>query len=173
MLVTVGERIKYYREIRGLSQRQLSSLSGVPIGTIKAYETGSRNPKDTALQRIADTLHISITAFQDIQLETLGDVAPYIFAISKLGEVEFHGKKKDDGKFDIDDLSISFKSPVMKYFMKEWADSKSIIDHLRDEAASSPDTTAKEYLLSRADEIEHALELRMVDSQMLVKQQKK
>ncbi len=171
--MNVGEKIKYYRELRGLNQKQLSDLSGIPLGTLKKYEINNRNPKEDPLQRIAAALHISITAFDDIHFETIGDIAAYLFAISKLGEVQFHGKKKDDGKFDIDDLSISFKSPVLKYFMKEWADSKSIIDHLRDEAQKSPDATAKEYLLHRADEIEQELELRMVDSQMLVKQQKK
>ena len=112
--------------------------------------------------------NISITSFQDIHLETIGEVAPYLFAISKVGKVQFHGNKDADGKFDLNTLTISFDSPVLKHFLKEWADSKVIIDHLRDEAQLSPDETTKAFLLNRADEIEQELELRMVDSQMLI-----
>lgn len=122
---------------------------------------------------IDTVLHISITSFQDIHLETIGEVAPYLFAISKVGKVQFHGNKDADGKFDLNTLTISFDSPVLKHFLKEWADSKVIIDHLRDEAQFSPDETTKAFLLNRADEIEQELELRMVDSQMLIQSAKK
>ena len=168
IIMNVSEKIRYYRELRGLTQQQLADFSGIPLGTLKKYETGNRNPKQEPLQRIADALHISITSFQDIHLETIGEVAPYLFAISKVGKVQFHGNKDADGKFDLNTLTISFDSPVLKHFLKEWADSKVIIDHLRDEAQFSPDETTKAFLLNRADEIEQELELRMVDSQMLI-----
>ena len=171
--MNVSEKIRYYRELRGLTQQQLADFSGIPLGTLKKYETGNRNPKQEPLQRIADALHISITSFQDIHLETIGEVAPYLFAISKVGKVQFHGNKDADGKFDLNTLTISFDSPVLKHFLKEWADSKVIIDHLRDEAQFSPDETTKAFLLNRADEIEQELELRMVDSQMLIQSAKK
>ena len=171
--MNVGKKIRYYRELRGLSQQQLSDFSGIPLGTLKKYEIGNRNPKADALQRIANALQISTSSLHSIKLETIGDVAPYLFAISKLGEVQFHGKKLEDGKFDADDLTFSFKSPVLKRFLKEWADSKSIIDHLREEALFSPDEATKDFLLRRADEIEQELELRMVDSQMIINQTKK
>lgn len=116
--------------------------------------------------------NISITSFQNIHLETIGEVAHYLFAISKVGKVQFHGNKDADGKFDINTLSISFDSPVFKHFLKELADSKVIIDHLRDEAQFSPDETTKAFLLNRADEIEQELELRMVDFQMLIQSAK-
>ena len=60
-----------------------------------------------------------------------------------------------------------------KHFIKKWADSKVIIDHLRDEAQFSPYETTKAFLLNRAEEIEQELELRMVDSQMLIQSAKK
>ena len=171
--MNVSEKIRYYRELRGLTQQQLADFSGIPLGTLKKYETGNRNPKQEPLQRIADALHISITSFQDIHLKTIGEVAPYLFAISKVGKVQFHSNKDADGKFDINTPSISFDSPVFKHFLKEWADSKVIINHLRDEAQFSPDETTKAFLLNRADEIEQELELRMVDSQMLIQSAKK
>ena len=61
-------------------------------------------------------------------------------------------------------IDSTFDSPVLKHFLKEWADSKVIIDHLRDEAQFSPDETTKAFLLNRAEEIEQELELRILDS---------
>ncbi len=172
-IMNVGEKIKYYRELRGLSQQQLAEFSGIPLGTLKKYEIGNRNPKQEPLQRIANALHISISSFHDINLQTIGDVAPYLFAIAKTGKMKFHGSKDEDGKYDINSLSISFESSVLKHFLKEWADSKVVIDHLREESINSPDETTKLFLLNRADEIEQELELRMVDSQMLIQSQRK
>lgn len=88
--------------------------------------------------------------------------------MAKIGEIKSHGSKNEDGSYDIDTLSFSFKSPVLKHFLKEWADKKAIIDHLRDEAINSPDAQVKEFLLRRADEIKNELELRMADSQMMI-----
>lgn len=166
--MNVGEKIKYYRELRGLNQQQLAQLSGVPLNSINKYEIGNRNPKLIALEKIANALCISVTAFHNTDLETVGDVLPYFFYIAKIGEIQFHGSKNEDGSYDSDTLSFSFKSPVLKHFLKEWADKKAIIDHLRDEAIKSPDDQVKEYLLHRADEIENELELRMADSQMKI-----
>ena len=36
--MTVGEKIKYYRNIRGISQEMLGNLSGINPATIKKYE---------------------------------------------------------------------------------------------------------------------------------------
>ena len=34
-IMNVGEKIKYYRELRGLSQQQLAEFSCIPLGTLK------------------------------------------------------------------------------------------------------------------------------------------
>ena len=49
--MTVGEKIKYYRNIRGISQEMLGNLSGINPATIKKYEYeyGIRNPKPDQL----------------------------------------------------------------------------------------------------------------------------
>ena len=56
IIMNVSEKIRYYRELRGLTQQQLADFSGIPLGTLKKYETGNRNPKQEPLQRIADAL---------------------------------------------------------------------------------------------------------------------
>ena len=52
--MTVGEKIKYYRNIRGISQEMLGNLSGINPATIKKYEYGIRNPKPDQLLKITN-----------------------------------------------------------------------------------------------------------------------
>lgn len=43
--LSFGERLKYLRNEKGISQRELSELSNVPLATIKKYEIETRFPK--------------------------------------------------------------------------------------------------------------------------------
>ena len=65
--MTVGEKIKYYRNIRGISQEMLGNLSGINPATIKKYEYGIRNPKPDQLLKITNALGISINLFMDLK----------------------------------------------------------------------------------------------------------
>jgi len=58
---TAGEKIKAWREKKGLSQGKLAELSGLHITTIGKIEVGMRpNPSINTLQKIADALGISV-----------------------------------------------------------------------------------------------------------------
>ena len=70
--MTTGEKIKYFRNMRGISQETLGQLSGINSATIKKY--GIRNPKSDQLLKIANALGISINIFMDFDIETVSDV---------------------------------------------------------------------------------------------------
>ena len=77
----VGEKIRAYREFRGLNQIQLADLSGINVGTIRKYELGIRNPKPDQLEKIASALGLNVSVFLDFNIETVGDVLSLLFAI--------------------------------------------------------------------------------------------
>ena len=58
--MTTGEKIRYYRNLRGMSQETLGELSGIHYATIKKYELGIRNPKPEQLLKISNALGISL-----------------------------------------------------------------------------------------------------------------
>nr|WP_294490272.1 helix-turn-helix transcriptional regulator [uncultured Anaerosporobacter sp.] len=43
--MTTGEKIRYFRKMRGILQDLLGRYSGINSATIKKYESGIRNPK--------------------------------------------------------------------------------------------------------------------------------
>ena len=58
----VGERIRFIRKTRGLSQAELGKLVGLNSDRIQKYENGMRKPKDEMLEKIAAALGVTVHA---------------------------------------------------------------------------------------------------------------
>jgi len=57
----IGERIKIYREVKNMSQQDLSSAAGVSLGLIQQIEQGRHNnPSVNVLEKISNVLDIDI-----------------------------------------------------------------------------------------------------------------
>lgn len=56
----IGERIRFYRRRRGLTQRQLSVMAGLSEETVGAIERGRREPSRKAVARFAQALRVSV-----------------------------------------------------------------------------------------------------------------
>ena len=64
-LSTIGEKIKWLRKNKKISQRELAQKTGLSIGSIQGYEQGRYNPKLEIVLKIADALEISPNVFYD------------------------------------------------------------------------------------------------------------
>ena len=114
--MTTGEKIKYFRNMRGISQETLGQLSGINSATIKKYEYGIRNPKPDQLLKIANALGISINIFMDFDIETVSDVLSLLFKLDDQIDMKFEADKDDDGnliagsekKLTTDDYDVEY-----------------------------------------------------------------
>ena len=104
----VGEKIRAYREFRGLNQIQLADLSGINVGTIRKYELGIRNPKPDQLEKIASALGLNVSVFLDFNIETVGDVFSLLFAIDKA--VDLSLSTVPSNNCDSDMITLTFKN---------------------------------------------------------------
>lgn len=72
--MTLGEKIKKYRELRGLTQRELGQKVGFSAGTedsrIRKYEKNMMAPKIDIRRKIAEALDIDMSALNDIDIQT-------------------------------------------------------------------------------------------------------
>lgn len=59
--MTIGDKIRNYRRLAGLTQKQLGEKSGTSERTVQQYETGKRQPRIEQLRKIADALGILTT----------------------------------------------------------------------------------------------------------------
>ncbi|RJF90228.1 cupin domain-containing protein [Sphingomonas cavernae] len=69
MSVDVGNRLRYIRTQRGLSQRQLAKRVGVTNSTISLIESNQTNPSVGALKRILDGIPIGLAEFFSFEPE--------------------------------------------------------------------------------------------------------
>ena len=61
---TIGERIRTEREQRGISQKRLAEIAGIPAITLQQYERGVvKRPRIDRLSKIAQALSLSVDDF--------------------------------------------------------------------------------------------------------------
>jgi transcriptional regulator with XRE-family HTH domain len=65
----VGERIRFLRLKRGLSQNQLAAAIGASAHDIRMFEAGAIRVGAARLARIARALHVDIVAFFELASE--------------------------------------------------------------------------------------------------------
>lgn len=59
-MTIIRERLIELRNRKGLSQRELAEIIGVPGGTVGMWESGKRNPKEDAIENIAKALSCDV-----------------------------------------------------------------------------------------------------------------
>ena len=80
----VGERIKHFREKRGLTQKELGEKCGIDAANLRKYESGKQNPKLATLNKIAEAL--GITAFDLTDFMFVGQEGTPLAPMLKPGE---------------------------------------------------------------------------------------
>ena len=85
--MTLGEKIKKYRELRGLTQKALGERVGFSIGTedsrIRKYEKDMMAPKEDIRIKIAEALDIDMSALNDIDIQTEEDAIRILFYLEE------------------------------------------------------------------------------------------
>ncbi|TDP61250.1 cupin domain-containing protein [Roseateles toxinivorans] len=66
----VGARLRYVRELHGLSQRELARRSDLNHGTIRCIENETISPSVGSLRKILDSLPITLSEFFSLDPET-------------------------------------------------------------------------------------------------------
>ena len=104
MLIT--KNLKHLRELKNLSQKEVSAASGVPQGQYSRIENGKVEPSVSTLEKLAKVFEVSIAEFfksagidEEINLPLLDKIK----LIDKLGEEE------QKALFKMIDLAISNK----------------------------------------------------------------
>lgn len=79
--MAIGERIKFFRKLRGLTQKQLGIMAGMNEKTadirISRYESGLRTPKEDLANRLAYILGVLPEALNVTNIESYTDVMQF------------------------------------------------------------------------------------------------
>ena len=85
--MNLGDKIKKYRVLRGLTQTKLGEMVGFSRTTansrIRKYETNEMAPKADIRQKIALALNVDMSALSDIDIQTEEDIMQVLFYLEK------------------------------------------------------------------------------------------
>lgn len=74
--MTFAERLRTLREEAGMTQAQLAEAADLPIGSIRNYEQGHREPLWSAVFKLADAMGVSCEVFRECVPPPKGDPTP-------------------------------------------------------------------------------------------------
>lgn len=166
--MTTGEKIKYFRNMRGISQETLGQLSGINSATIKKYEYGIRNPKPDQLLKIANALGISINIFMDFDIETVSDVLSLLFKLDNQIDMKFEADKDDEGNFKPATVKLSFKNNLINKKLCTYMKALEIRENMinaKDEYSEEEYADSLQHINENIEEIKQHL----LDDNMVVK----
>ena len=97
--MTVGEKIKKYRQLKGMTQWELGAAAGfkenAAVGRISQYETDKVVPRGDAMALIASVLDVEGAALSDINVSSFADVMHVLFEFEEKFGMEI---EKREGK---------------------------------------------------------------------------
>src|SRR6266511_2022390 len=78
------ERLKAFREMRGLTQGELGAKAGMAAASISHFETGQRVPSLDSVVKLADALEVSVDALLGrASMEKASQLDPVFLRASK------------------------------------------------------------------------------------------
>lgn len=94
---TIGERIRYFRKDRQLTQDKLAELTGIHPVSIRKYETNKMQPQIEQIERIASVLDVNVSAIVGYNskpaiVRTVGDLTGVLMTLFKSHVLMIIGK---------------------------------------------------------------------------------
>lgn len=171
--MTTGEKIKYYRGLRGISQETLSVLSRIGLSTIKKYELDLRNPKPDQLLKLSSALGISINLFMDFDIETASDVLSLMIKLDEQIDMNFEAEKDSEGNYIPETVKFSFNNYELNHRLSKYMKGRDICAGVQ-EAKKRPDLNlAAKESLKRTENYLEQVKLSVVDSNIIVSKETK
>ena len=86
----VSERIRFYRNLKGITQTQLAELSNIHPVSIRKYEAGMMKPREAQIRKIADVLDVNLFMLHEVdypklRLDTDKNVEATIMFLLQIG----------------------------------------------------------------------------------------
>lgn len=122
--MAIGERIRFFRNLRGMTQKHLGRLLGFPEKSadvrMAQYETGVRTPKADVVNTLADVLDVSPRALNVPDIDSLAGIAHTLFALEDTYGLSVG---KEDGTVCLEpNIFKNPNAPTLQRFMKAWYD---------------------------------------------------
>ena len=121
--ITIAQKLKQFREMRGVSQEELADRLAVSVGTIRNWEKGVGEPTMTYAEEISRFLDVDILQLHNEDIAVTDSLKELVAKDSEKVFEELHlkesreirkwldGHPKQRFKIGYNDLSMNFRSP--------------------------------------------------------------
>lgn len=117
--MTIGEKIKYLRKQKGLTQTEFARLTGIHQVSISKYEKDKMIPRPDQLQKIVEALGVSSMIFFDdgsFVVKTRGDLMGLLINLCKSKVLVVKGKRDKNAALIPNTVTFEFASIISKRF---------------------------------------------------------
>ena len=118
--MTVGEKIKIARNLKGITQKELSEMVGVSYSMVRQYEVNMRKPKEELLQKFANALDTSIEFLKEYNIKTDNELMHFLFNL----EIEKGLILTTHNENNIEKCYISFENQELNDKLINWHQEK-------------------------------------------------
>lgn len=121
----LGQKIRFYRQIAGMTQKELGVACGVNESTIRNYELGNRYPDSDTIFEISNALEISPYVLATPDPISAASSLQYLFSMEKtldLTPTTIDGKVylEVSSNIDVNDATVAPLSNLKRMF-SHWA----------------------------------------------------
>ena len=121
--MTIGEKIRYFRNLRGYTQAELGEKLNLQADRIRQYENDVRTPKTDLLQKIADALDVDVEALSDINIQSATDIMHVLFELEDQHTIDI---ERLDGKTAIVFDNEDFRNAIINTYLNYWYDKRQL-----------------------------------------------
>lgn len=164
----LSDKLRIFRQMRGLTQKQLAEISEISLSAIKLYESGTSKPRADQMNKLCNSLGITEAIFYDTEVDTVGTVAALLFLIENYIDINFVGEQIN-GKYNPKTVSLKFDNPQLQEFMANWANIKDKIDIINKNTETIDAPDLKELAELQAEELYNKFKFTQMDSPIIIK----
>lgn len=125
VLPVICERIRHYREIRGIEQKALARQIGITPNSVSNWENGRSRPDVNLLPRICDALHITLYDLFNLKDPTIKYTVGQQILLERYDRLSGGHKRAVDNLIDtLDRVEAAESCPdlaVLTYFSRQLA----------------------------------------------------
>jgi transcriptional regulator with XRE-family HTH domain len=167
-ILHIGKRIRFFRERRGLTQKQLGEEAGIIEATVRKYEIGQRNPKPDQIKLIADALCVTPNALSPVEIETDADIISLILAIDDRIGITFDGKKDSKGHIYPKTLTLHIDDLFVNDALARYGSGKNYLTKLQNQDVPKKDKAEHGKIIDEFAEGLEKVKLSLLDSNKVI-----
>ena len=147
--MTIGDKIRFYRTLRGYTQADLGKMVSLPGDRIRQYENDVRTPKADMLEALADALDVDVAALSDINITSEEDILHILFELEDNFSIDI---EKQDGKTVLVIDNEDKRNSVLNTYLNYWYDKKQVFSLDKYSLAKDPKQTGEPIYLTKNGE---------------------